>query len=183
MARVERACARDGRRRTRPAARAAALHSHLLVQPRRVLHGARGRAARGRPHLAQPPPHGGRPAALRSARPRGYPDARAGRAPERDARGAAGRIASRGHRDHARVRGHAVGAGRARSHVPRQHLPRPDPACRRPRAAVPVHLESLALARRDAARPRDGPAAPRAREGARGAAALPARSATTATAS
>ncbi len=77
----------------------------------------------------------------------------------------------------------ALGAGRARGHVPRQHLPRADAACRRPRAAVPVHLESLALARRDAARPRDGPAAPRAREGAGGAAALPARSATTAIAS
>ena len=125
--------------------------------------------------LAQPPAHGGRPAALRGARPRRHPDARAGRAPERACSGScwpsceAAGIAIMPVSEVA-----PVGAGRARSHVPRQHLPRPDAACRRPRAAVPVHLESLALARRDAARPRDGPAPPRAREGARGAAALPA---------
>ena len=76
---------------------------------------------------------------------------------------------------HARLRGGGARAGRARGHVPRQHLPRADAARRRPGEAVPVHLEPLALARRHAARPRDGPAAPRARQGAGGAAALPAR--------
>ena len=70
VARVGRARARARRRRAHAAARAAALLGHLLVQPRRVLHGARGRAARGRARHAQPPAHGRRPAAVRGARPR-----------------------------------------------------------------------------------------------------------------
>ncbi len=66
--------------------------------------------------------------------------------------------------------------GRAAPHdrdVRAGDLPRPDPARGRPGTALPVHLEPVAVAGRVRRRPADGRAAVRAREGARGAAAVP----------
>ncbi len=175
MGRVQRARARARTRRAGAAARAAPLPRDLLVQPRRVLHGARRRPARVLAHGHGPPPgprraddRGGarrdrradRPADARADPParRAPTRARAARHADRDARGVRRR-----------------GAGRALGRVPGRHLPRPDSSRRRARTSVPVHLEPLALARRARARPAVGRASLRTGEGAGGAPAVLAR--------
>ena len=118
---------------------------------------ARARAA-GRP---------GRAARSTRCSPRS-PSARTGRSrAEPPAQRAAAR--ARAARHAARLARGAATTASAPSSPPRswRHLPRPDPARRRPRSALPVHLEPLALAR--GARPRSpiGRSALRAGQGAR----------------
>ena len=123
----------------------------LLVEPRRVLHGARGRPAWSRPArlavaLARRPHAAG--GARRDPRARARADARAVEAVER-------RAAAR-----ARGRAGSSSAGRrladeelASSRASSGDLPGADAARGRPGPAVPVHLRALALARRLRARP------------------------------
>ena len=168
MAAVQRACPRAGGRPVDPDPGARQVLRDLLVQPRRVLHGPRGgparpdrrgdrEAAAGRAHPERDdrrhPPRRARarraPVALPEPRP--APGARRARDPDRPLR-----------------RGRPQRAPEPRRALPAPDLPRPDAAGGRARASVPVHLEPLALARRDGARPRDRGEDLRAREGAEG---------------
>ena len=153
-----------------PAARAREVLRDLLVQPRRVLHGPRRRPAR--------------PDRRRDR------EAAAGRAhPERDDRARSGAVVARARRApvaaastttcgpalaehgirivrYAEV--DAQGAPGPRRALPAPDLPGADAAGGRARASVPLHLQPLAVAGRDGARPRHRRADVRAREGAQG---------------
>ena len=83
------------------------------------------------------------------------------------ARPAAG-AGGEGHPHRLDRRGLRAGARPARRALPAPDLPRPDAARRRPRPAVPLHLQPLAVARRGGPRPADPHAGLRAREGADG---------------
>ena len=101
---------------------------------------------------------------------------------DRAVRGAGARLVARaragarrgGDRRLARRRAVRRGAPRARGDLRAGHLPGADAARGRARPAVPVHLRALDQPRRVRARPGDERGAVRAREGARGPAALPA---------
>ncbi len=153
MAGLQRPRPPDRRERGDAAARAREVLRDLHVQPRRVLHGPRGRPARpgrrrdrrARPrrahaegdhrrhpregHGAQRPP----PALLRA---RAASPARRARDPDR-----------------AHRRGRARGPPGALRALPAPDLPRAHAAGRRPGAPVPVHLQPVAEPRRAAARP------------------------------
>ena len=172
MAGSEQASARARRRPGRAAARARQVPLDLLLEPRRVLHGARRRPARPghRPRQRRLP---GRPHAAAGARrrPRGGPradgravEALAGRA-RPGTRGGGDRHRHRRGRERGRARG-------ARGALLEGDLPGADAARGRARTALPLHLGPLALARRQRARPRLGRGALRAGQGARDAAAI-----------
>ena len=150
------------------AARAREVPRDLRAEPRRVLHGARGRAAR---------PGGRGDRRARARRALGARDARA------DQRARARELVRRHSRvweqevrpelaeQGMRVSDAGVLGRRARDDRPallRADLPGAHPARRRPRPAVPVHLEPVAVDRRIAARPGLRPRDVRAREGAEG---------------
>ena len=78
-----------------------------------------------------------------------------------------GRARDQGHLAAAGRRG---GARRARPDLREQHLPGTDPACDRPRAAVPIHLEPVSEPGGDPPRSRSGHRGRRSRQGAEGAA-------------
>ena len=153
----------------------------LRLQPRRVLHGARGRPARpGRRRASTP---AARTGCRRARRSSGSPSARASSA-ERHSRQWERPCQPRARRardPRGRLRPTASGASSRRStgSSREQIFPVLTPLGRRPGPAVPVHLEPVAVAGRVAARPGLGHRDVRAREGAEGgAAALRARSAT-----
>ena len=77
-------------------------------------------------------------------------------------------LAEHGIRIVALRRGRPQGPQEPRRALPAPDLPGPDAARRRPRAAVPVHLQPVAVAGRDRARSRHRHADLRAREGAEG---------------
>ena len=168
MAGVQRARARARGGPGRPAARAREVLLHLLQQPRRVLHGPGRRPARPdrRRHRD---PAAGRPHAVGDDR-RDPPHRRRARAAPEPARGARAAAGARQARDphHRPRRCRPVRARRARRALPAPDLPRPHAAGGRARAAVPLHLEPVAVARRDRPRPCDPPGRLRAREGAQG---------------
>ena len=176
MGRLQRPGPPAGRGRAHPSARAGEVRRHLHLEPRRVLHGPRGRPpgpGRRRDHDRRPgrahpvggcgrdPGECGRaepaPVPLRRARPH----SRAGRARDPD------RVLG------PRLRRGARGAVRA---LPAPDLPRPHAAGGRAGPALPLHLQPVALAGRTAARPGHGDPHLRPGQGPQGdAAALHAR--------
>ena len=175
MAGLQRPRAPARRGRQRPAAGAAQVLRDLLVQPRRVLHGPRRghagvRRRRDRPPARGRPQPGRDDRGDRRGRPRADapPDRRAGRrAPARPRRAR--------DRDPELRRGRRAPPRGAERALPAPDLPRPHPAGRRARSAVPLHLQPVAVARGAGPRPADRAGDLRAREGAEGdAAALPA---------
>ena len=155
-ARVQRATARPGGRRHHPAPRAGEDVPVRLVEPGRVLHGARGRADRagGRRRRRPLERRAGAAGGTRSD-PRAR--ARADRAPgEALEEGALPRPRRRGDPDRHGRRARRGRAARTRRRLPARDLPRADAARRQPRTAVSVHL-----------RPHAQPGCPRARSGDR----------------
>ena len=169
VGRVQCARPRPRLRRGAAAARARQVLLHLLVEPGRVLHGARRRPPRsggGRIRQAlrrRPLPHRGA---------RGDQGARHGAdgaaVEALEARAAAG-ARRRGHRDRHDRGVHAEGAAAPRGGVHARHLPGADAARGRLGPAVPVHLRAVALAGRARRRPGHGRGAIRPRQGAGGA--------------
>ncbi len=171
LARVQRTGPGARRGPEHPAARTGELPRHLRQQPRRVLHGPGGGPEAPYRHRCRHPLRV-RPAAARGAGDDLGPLARAD--------GPARRLLPRGHRPRARGGGHPPGplertdregAGPPLHPVPAPDLPRADPAGRRPRAPLPVHLGSLAEPRGRRTEPGHRTPALRTRQGA--AAALP----------
>ena len=142
------------RRAGDPTAGAGQVLRHHDDQPRRVLPGPRRRAqgpGRGGRRGADRRRAHGHPAVERDQHPR----PRAGRPPGARVPRRAGPGARRGRRGHRRL-------GRPRRRGPQAddralraaHLPRPDPARRRPEPPLPVHLRARPLGGRDGRRPR-----------------------------
>ena len=176
VARLQRPRARARRGPDGAAARAGQVLLDLLVEPRRVLHGARrrpaGPGALGRRASARPTA-GRRSEALAEIRERVIElTARQARLWRRELRPA---LAERGHRGRRRRRLHRQGARRARRALRARDLPGADAARRRARASRSRtsrrSRSSLGVFVRD---PETRRGAVRPRQGARAAAALPA---------
>ena len=153
MARVQRARARARRGRAHAAARARQVPRDLRAQPRRVLHGARGRPAR-------PGRRAGSTRAGRTASVRGRRSSRSRRATRAGPSGtrASGRTSAAALEEHGIRVVTARSAPRRSSRPPtgfsRTRFPGAHAARRRPGTALPVHLEpvlSLAVWVRDPA--------------------------------
>ena len=168
MGRVQRPGPRAGRGRAPAASRARQVRCNLLPEPGRVLHGARGRAARaGRGGRAGPVGRRARrrPGARRDPRARRGADRTPGPALEARPRPGTRRGGNRRRDDRRLLRARA---GEARQVLRARGLPDPHPARRRPRPDVPVRLGALAVARRDRVGSRDRRRAVRPGQGARG---------------
>ena len=173
LARLQRTGARARRGPRRAAAGAGALQRDLLPQPRRVLHGARRRAAAaGRPPASRPATRpASRPRSDSTASrptPRSSSPGRRPCAPRRSCRSWP-RPASASSRGRTSSRAEVAADAHA---VHRAHPPRPDAAGRRPGSPVPLHLRPVAQPGRRRPRRLDRGRALRADQGAPAAAAL-----------
>ncbi len=171
LARLQRTRAGAGRGPGDADPGAGQLPGDLRLEPGRVLHGPGGRAQAPHRHRRRHPVRL-RPPAPRGARPHLDPLARA--------HGPARRLLPAGHRPgplrrvdpaHPVAGSDREGAGPPLHLLPAARLPRADPAGRRPRAPLPVHLGSLAQPRRR--RPQPGQRPPPLRPGQGPAAADP----------